>query len=230
MTDVTLTMTPARRSRIAGSTARIIRTAPNTLVSNRARISAIGISSMAPADPMPALFTRLTGRDVAHARARRVLPWARRSDLVSLVARDSAVPPSSRGTGPCRWRLVGGLAPAVIVGRRMRSLIDGVEPWDWVSSRDAAATAMVLAHLAPQHARQLEWSAAPAVPSRAPRAQSFSPWLRDHQSVAAAAELTALWRAATLPAFLDPPENQTRTARRGRYLPAFAPIGPALRP
>ena len=55
--EVTLTITPRRRVRIDGSTACIMRTAPNTLVSNIVRISASGISSTGAADPMPALLT-----------------------------------------------------------------------------------------------------------------------------------------------------------------------------
>ncbi len=55
--DVTLTIAPARRSRREGSTACIMRTAPKTLVSNRARISSMGISSTAADEAMPALFT-----------------------------------------------------------------------------------------------------------------------------------------------------------------------------
>ena len=55
----------------------------------------------------------------------RTAMGAQRRDLVSLIARDSAV-----------WvacGLVGGLALAVIVSRSMSSLIYGVEPLDWIS-------------------------------------------------------------------------------------------------
>jgi putative ABC transport system permease protein len=55
----------------------------------------------------------------------RTVMGAQRRDLVSLIARESAIWVSCG--------LVGGLALAMIVSRSMRSLIYGVEPLDWVS-------------------------------------------------------------------------------------------------
>jgi ABC-type antimicrobial peptide transport system permease subunit len=69
---------------------------------------------------------------------------AQRRDLVSFIARDSAV-----------WvacGLLGGLALAVIVSRSMSSLIYGVEPLDWISlmaSTCVLATVAVIAALFP---------------------------------------------------------------------------------
>jgi predicted permease len=74
----------------------------------------------------------------------RTAMGARRSDLVALIARESAA-----------WiacGLVGGLALAVIVSRSMSSLIYGVEPLDWVSlasSWSVLAAVGVLAALVP---------------------------------------------------------------------------------
>jgi predicted permease len=74
----------------------------------------------------------------------RAAMGAQRRDLVSLIARDSAV-----------WvacGLVGGLALAMIVSRSMSSLIYGVEPLDWVSltsSMSVLATVAGLAALLP---------------------------------------------------------------------------------
>ena len=74
----------------------------------------------------------------------RTAMGAQRSDLVSLIARESAT-----------WvtcGLVGGLALAMIVSRSMSSLIYGVEPLDWVSlttSWSVLAMAAALAALLP---------------------------------------------------------------------------------
>ena len=74
----------------------------------------------------------------------RAAMGAQRGDLVSLIARDSAV------SVVCG--LVGGLALAMIVSRSMSSLIYGVEPLDWVSltsSMSVLATVAGLAALLP---------------------------------------------------------------------------------
>jgi putative ABC transport system permease protein len=70
----------------------------------------------------------------------RTAMGAQRRDLVSLIARDSAV-----------WvagGLMGGLALAVIVGRSMSSLIYGVEPLDWVSLASSSSMLATVAGLA----------------------------------------------------------------------------------
>lgn len=51
--DVTLTITPERRSRIRGMTACVIAITPKVLVSNTLRAVAIGDASSAPNEPMP---------------------------------------------------------------------------------------------------------------------------------------------------------------------------------
>jgi ABC-type antimicrobial peptide transport system permease subunit len=69
---------------------------------------------------------------------------AQRSDLVALIARESAV--------FVTCGLVGGFALAFIVSRSMRSLIYGVEAFDWVSLASACfmlATVAALAALLP---------------------------------------------------------------------------------
>jgi predicted permease len=70
----------------------------------------------------------------------RTAMGAQRRDLVSLIARDSAV-----------WvacGLVGGLALAVIVSRSMSSLIYGVEPLDWISLTASTCVLSAVAGLA----------------------------------------------------------------------------------
>jgi predicted permease len=70
----------------------------------------------------------------------RTAMGAQRSDLVSLIARESVV-----------WvacGLVGGLALAMIVSRSMSSLIYGVEPLDWVSLTSASSVLAVVAGFA----------------------------------------------------------------------------------
>ena len=74
----------------------------------------------------------------------RAAMGAQRSDLVSLIARDSAV------SVVCG--LVAALALAMIVSQSMSSLIYGVEPLDWVSlasSSSVLATGAGLAALLP---------------------------------------------------------------------------------
>jgi predicted permease len=70
----------------------------------------------------------------------RAAMGAQRRDLVSLIARDSAVWVSCG--------LVGGLALAMIVSRSMSSLIYGVEPLDWVSLTSSSSVLAVVAGLA----------------------------------------------------------------------------------
>jgi putative ABC transport system permease protein len=70
----------------------------------------------------------------------RAAMGAQRSDLVSLIARDSAM--------PVVCGLVGGLALAVIVSRSMSSLIYGVEPLDWVSLTSSCSVLAMVAGLA----------------------------------------------------------------------------------
>jgi putative ABC transport system permease protein len=70
----------------------------------------------------------------------RTAMGAQRSDLVALVARDSAV-----------WvacGLVAGLVLAMIASRSMTSLIFGVEPLDWVSLASSSSVLTVVAGLA----------------------------------------------------------------------------------
>ncbi len=55
--EVTIRMFPRRRSRIPGSTALIVATAPNTFTSNWRRRSCIEDSSRVPSWPYPALTT-----------------------------------------------------------------------------------------------------------------------------------------------------------------------------
>src|SRR3954470_4027396 len=56
-TELTLMIRPPPCSRMCGSTARVMRIEPNTLVSNSARACSIELSSAAPAIPTPALLT-----------------------------------------------------------------------------------------------------------------------------------------------------------------------------
>jgi ABC-type antimicrobial peptide transport system permease subunit len=70
----------------------------------------------------------------------RTAMGAQRSDLVALIARESAM---SVALG-----LVGGLTLAIIVSRSMRSLIYGVEPLDWVSLTSATSVLALVAGLA----------------------------------------------------------------------------------
>ena len=56
--EVTLTMTPDRRSRICGMTVWVIAMTPKVLVSKTLRTCGIGVASKAPTTPMPALLTR----------------------------------------------------------------------------------------------------------------------------------------------------------------------------
>src|SRR5215213_688471 len=61
-TELTLMIRPLPCSRMCGSTARVIRIEPKTLVSNSARACSIELSSAAPAMPTPALLTRTSIR------------------------------------------------------------------------------------------------------------------------------------------------------------------------
>jgi putative ABC transport system permease protein len=70
----------------------------------------------------------------------RAAMGAQRRDLVSLIARDSAV------SVVCG--LMGGLALAMIVSRSMSSLIYGVEPLDWVSLASSSSVLALVAGLA----------------------------------------------------------------------------------
>jgi putative ABC transport system permease protein len=90
----------------------------------------------------------------------RAAMGAQRGDLVSLIARDSAV-----------WvacGLVGGLALAMIVSRSMSSLIYGVEPLDWVS---LASSSVVLATVAGLAALLPVWRATRVDPMTVLRAE-----------------------------------------------------------
>lgn len=55
--DVTLTITPDRRSRMCGMIAWHIAMTPNVFVAKTLRICAMGVASNAPTTPMPALLT-----------------------------------------------------------------------------------------------------------------------------------------------------------------------------
>jgi predicted permease len=70
----------------------------------------------------------------------RAAMGAQRSDLVSVIARDSAV------SVVCG--LGGGLALAVLVSRSMSSLIYGVEPLDWISLTSSSSVLAMVAVLA----------------------------------------------------------------------------------
>jgi putative ABC transport system permease protein len=70
----------------------------------------------------------------------RTAMGAQRSDLVSLIARESAIWVSCG--------LVGGLALAMIVSRSMTSVIYGVEPLDWVSLTTSWSVLALVAALA----------------------------------------------------------------------------------
>src|SRR5215208_2274729 len=61
-TELTLMIRPLPCSRMWGSTARVIRIEPKTLVSNNARVCSIELSSAAPAMPKPAVLTRTSIR------------------------------------------------------------------------------------------------------------------------------------------------------------------------
>jgi hypothetical protein len=68
--EVTLTITPDPRSRIAGRNAWIMRSEPYRFVSNMRRTSDRGVVSIAPSTPKPALFTSTsTGPGRASAAA-----------------------------------------------------------------------------------------------------------------------------------------------------------------
>jgi predicted permease len=70
----------------------------------------------------------------------RTAMGAQRTDLVALIARESAV-----------WvacGLVGGLVLALLVSRSMTSLIYGVEPVDWISLTSASSVLAIVAGLA----------------------------------------------------------------------------------
>src|SRR4051794_19344807 len=69
-TELTLMIRPLPCSRICGRTARVIRIAPKTLVSNSARACSIELSSAAPATPTPALLTRTSIRPDRSSTAR----------------------------------------------------------------------------------------------------------------------------------------------------------------
>jgi ABC-type antimicrobial peptide transport system permease subunit len=90
----------------------------------------------------------------------RAAMGAQRGDLVSLIARDSAV-----------WvacGIVGGIALAMIVSRSMSSLIYGVEPLDWVS---LASSSVVLATVAGLAALLPVWRATRVDPMTVLRAE-----------------------------------------------------------
>ncbi len=90
----------------------------------------------------------------------RAAMGAPRTDLVSLMARDSAV--------PVVCGLAGGLALAVIVSRSMSSLIYGVEPLDWVS---LASSSSMLATVAGVAAALPVWRATRVDPMTVLRAE-----------------------------------------------------------
>src|SRR2546429_6869209 len=90
--DVTFTIVPLPRSRIWGSTAWIMRTAPSTFVSNMRRIWSIGTRSIAPWMPKPALLTNTStvpalatasATDASSSTSRRSVWVTSRSSSVS---------------------------------------------------------------------------------------------------------------------------------------------------
>jgi hypothetical protein len=84
---------PLPCSRMCGSTARVIRIAPKTLVSNSARACSIELSSAAPATPTPALLTRTSIRP-DRASTSRTTP-ATDSSSVTSSGRNTTPPRSS---------------------------------------------------------------------------------------------------------------------------------------
>ena len=80
-TEVTFTTTPEPRSRIAGTSARIIRIGPNTFVSNIFTSTSCGYDSIGPVSVMPALLTSTSTAPAAATQA------ATDSSLVTSSAR-----------------------------------------------------------------------------------------------------------------------------------------------
>src|SRR3954470_13528775 len=91
-TELTLMVRPPPCSRICGSTARVIRIEPKTLVSNSARACSIELSSAAPAMPTPALLTSTSIRPDRSSTS-RTTPATDRSSVTS----------SGRNTTPSRF-------------------------------------------------------------------------------------------------------------------------------
>ena len=91
-TELTLMIRPLPCSRMCGSTARVIRIAPKTLVSNSARACSIELSSAAPATPTPALLTRTSIRPDRSSTSR-----------TTPATDSSSVTSSGRNTTPSRF-------------------------------------------------------------------------------------------------------------------------------
>src|SRR5215211_2263327 len=91
-TELTLMIRPLPCSRMWGSTARIIRIEPKTLVSNSARVCSIELSSAAPAMPRPALLTSTSMR-----------PDRSSSSRTTPATDPSSVTSSGRNTTPPRF-------------------------------------------------------------------------------------------------------------------------------
>src|SRR5215203_194852 len=89
-TELTLMIRPLPCSRICGSTARVIRIAPKTLVSNTARVCSIELSSAAPATPTPALLTKTSMRPDRSSTPRTTPP----TDSSSVTSSGSNTTPS----------------------------------------------------------------------------------------------------------------------------------------
>src|SRR5215217_4758777 len=90
-TELTLMIRPPPCSRMWGSTARVIRIEPKTLVSNSARACSIELSSAAPAMPKPALLTSTSMR-----------PDRSSSSRTAAATEASSVTSSGRNTTPPR--------------------------------------------------------------------------------------------------------------------------------
>src|SRR3954447_22854715 len=91
-TELTLMIRPPPCSRICGSTARVIRIEPKTLVSNSARACSIELSSAAPAMPTPALLTSTSIRPDRSSTSRN-----------TPATDSSSVTSSGRNTTPPRF-------------------------------------------------------------------------------------------------------------------------------
>src|SRR3954463_730522 len=97
-TELTLMIRPPPCSRMCGSTARVIRIDPKTLVSKSARACSIELSSAAPAMPTPALLTRTSIRPDRSSTS-RTTPATDTSSVTS-SGREPPPPPRPPGGRP----------------------------------------------------------------------------------------------------------------------------------
>src|SRR5260221_5158953 len=99
----TLMITPDRAGSIAWSTAWVVQTTPRRLVSSRARAFSSGISTSGPAQPRPALLTRMSTR----SKSRRAAATNPRAWLRTLTSTRFVVTlgePASRERWATAWR------------------------------------------------------------------------------------------------------------------------------